>query len=193
MDNPEDTIRTYLELQIAGGFRDPDEIAEAALEYDEEIEPDVARPIIERLLPQLIAARLGEQKHWPTTTDCDRLDAAFAELTASGIVCRQDFTCCQNCGVAEIGAEIEDEAASGVAPRGYAFYHQQDTEGAVEGHGVHLSFGALNDEAGNALAIGTEIAAVLTRHGLVCIWDGTTARRIQVDLNWQRRLAVTSH
>lgn len=46
---------------------------------------------------------------------------------------RQNFTCCQTCGLAEIDDEIEVVRAEGRPVRGYAFFHQQDTAGAVEG------------------------------------------------------------
>lgn len=192
--NPEAQIRQFIAERLAGGFLSPEEIAEAALEYDEEIDTAVSGPIVERLLPDLIREKLAAQATWPVVTDCDKLDAALNELTKAGIVCRQNFTCCQNCGFAEIGAEIEDEAARGIKPRGLAFYHQQDTDGAAEGdgrHGLHLSFAAIAGDADHepaALRIAHEIVATLASHGLTCDWDGTLGRRIAVNLNWQRRL-----
>ena len=189
--NPEDEIRDFLARDLAEGFNDPADIAESALDYfGDEIDAKIAGPIVERLLPELIRAQLAAQSSWPAVTDCDKLDAAFAELTNAGIVARQDFTCCGNCGVAEIGAEIETEAASGIVPRGYTFYHQQSTEAAVEGCGLMLSYGAMEAGDAKAVAIGHEIVATLVRHGLPCDWNGTIERCIGVPLVWQRRLVL---
>ena len=50
------------------------------------------------------AAHLADQATWPERTDSDRLTDAFRALDQAGIVAREDFACCQNCGVAEIVA-----------------------------------------------------------------------------------------
>jgi hypothetical protein len=193
MLNPQDALREYMSLQLAIGFLWPQEIAEAALEYDEELDPAVASRIVETELPNLVRRKLDDQKTWPATTDCDRLDQAFAHLTSAGIIARHNFTCCQNCGFAEIGAEIETEEGNGITPRGFAFYHQQDSEGAAEGYGLCLSYAALGEGEALALAIGHEIVAALTSHGLKSQWDGTLAQRIQVVVDWKRRLDPTAN
>jgi len=38
---------------------------------------------------------LDAQREWPSVTDCDRLDRAFADLNGRGIVARQNFACCK--------------------------------------------------------------------------------------------------
>src|SRR5262249_18722591 len=108
-------------------------------------------------------------------------------LTQSGIVCRQDFSCCGTCGVAEIGAEMEAEREAGIRVRGYGFYHMQDTESAAEGYGLMLNYGAV--AAGEAAAgqSGREIVAALEAHGLTTQWDGSWQKRIGVQLDWKRR------
>jgi hypothetical protein len=197
--NPEAGLRDFMVRALAGGFTSPEDIAEAALDYDPDIGTQAAAAIVQKLLPELVRAKLASEAAWPAVTDCDRLDAAFADLTKAGIVCRQNFTCCQNCGFAEIGAEIDDEAARGIVPRGFAFFHQQDTESATEQdgrHGLHLSYGALTSDkdahAAASVAIGRDVVAVLAGHDLICDWDGTLGSRIRVKLDWQRRLAVSA-
>ena len=44
---------------------------------------------------------LGE-RGWPETTDCDRLDRAFATLAAESVVARQHLWCCTRCAVPAI-------------------------------------------------------------------------------------------
>jgi hypothetical protein len=70
--------------------------------------------------------------------------------------------------------------------RGLTFFHQQDTERAVEGGGIYLSYGGVASGV-DSVEIAREIVAVLAAHGLKPNWDGTTAQRIKVPLNWQRR------
>jgi hypothetical protein len=100
-----------------------------------------ARSTAQRILTEELAAFQEEMKGWPKVTDCDRLDAAFEELERNGIVARANFTCCSNCGRAEIGGPMQEAAARGLCVRGYAFFHQQSTERAVEGSGVMLKYG----------------------------------------------------
>lgn len=181
VDDLEDFVRT----EVAGGFRDAEEIAESAVEqYPDESE---VGDLAARLVEEAIAAHLEEQATWPEVTDCDRLDAALDELTTAGIVCRQNFTCCGTCGHAEIGGEMNDEEGDGLTVRGYAFYHMQDTDRAVAGGGVYLKYGAVEDGDEPLVRIGAEIAATLRQHGLQVEWNGQGNTTIHVPLDWKRR------
>lgn len=183
-------VRDFVTREVAAGFVDPDGIAEAAVEtFEEEADADLLEPVARRLVAEAVADHRAAEATWPDVTDCDRLDEALAELTRAGIVCRQNFSCCGNCGRVEIGAEIEDEESAGLVARGYAFYHHQDTEAAVGGSGVHLNYGAVGPGEAAGLGVAAEIVAALGRHGLAARWDGRLATRIQVELDWKRRLA----
>ena len=81
-------------------------------------------PEIKWLTAELIAAHRSDQAEWGASTDCDRLDEAFAALNRQGIVARQDFSCCNNCGFTEIWDEVE-EAEKQQPIEGYVFYHLQ--------------------------------------------------------------------
>lgn len=75
--------------------------------------------------------------------------------------------------------------------RGYTFYHKQATESAVEGYGLYLHYGALEEGEGPALRIANEIVDALQRHGLRTEWDGTWSKAIKVQLVeklWARAL-----
>jgi hypothetical protein len=180
----------YIRRDVAAGFSDPDHIAESAVEVlSGEHDAEALRPHALRLTREAIEAHRREQATWPAVTDCDRLDAAFVELERSGIVARQNFTCCQTCGHYEIGDEITAAREAGREVRGYTFYHMQDTESAVEGGGLCLAYGALEPGDGALVAVGREIVKVLCRHDLKPEWDGSGAKRIFVSLDWKRRRA----
>ena len=136
---------------------------------------------------EALAEHKREQASWTAPTDCDRLDAAFAALEKSGIVARQNFSCCGSCGAGEIVDEMETVQEAGATVRGYVFYHEQDTDGAVERGGLYLNYGSAEEEEMPALRIGHEIVAALQQQGLTVVWDGTWEKRIHVDLDWQRR------
>jgi hypothetical protein len=180
-------MRETINRDVAAGFRDPDDIVEGVVEmladqYDE----DELRPDAERLLRRAVKAHQRDQATWSATTDCDRLDAAFAELEGAGIVARQNFTCCQNCGHYEIGDEIAAARQAGREVHGYTFYHMQDTDSAVDGGGLYLAYGAVGKD-GSVQEVGREIVKVLRRHKLKTKWNGSEKQRIFVSLDWKRR------
>ena len=131
------------------------------------------------------------QATWPETTDCDRLDLAFEELNRSGIVARQNFSCCGTCAAGEIREVMDELIAECIVVRGYTSYDFQSTESAVGGDGIALNYGSTEDAEAPALRIGHEIVATLVRHGLHAQWDGTWDRRIIVKLDLKRRQKPT--
>lgn len=168
---------------VRAGFYSRSDIIERATDiFEVEDQPPPAN--IAARVDAALARQRAVQASWPSPTDCDRLDAAFGALERSGITARQNFSCCNTCGCSEIGAEMDDSGKR----RGFAFFHMQDTSRAVDGMGVMLSYGAHDGTAGSGVAIGREIAAAITAAGLTCEWDGSFDKRINVRLDWRRRL-----
>jgi hypothetical protein len=181
-------MHEYIAREVAAGFESADEIEKAAIEiYTDEAPSDVVAPLARRLTKQLIDEHLAAQADWPAVTDCDRLDWAFADLEKAGIVARQNFSCCGTCGVAEIDDEIKQRQKKGGQLFGYAFYHVQDTENAVDGGGLYLNYGATEDGEAAALAIGKEIVKTLNEFELKTEWNGSWDTRILVRVDWKRR------
>jgi hypothetical protein len=188
-------IRSFAAHRAREGYETDSEILEAARESFLDEHPDL--PALDDLVDRLALETLDEvaraEETWPATTDCDRLDRAFTALELSGVVARQNFTCCQNCGHAEIADEVR---AAGGPERvhGYAFFHMQATESAVQGAGLWLAYGAvLPGKPGEehyrqaAVAVGHEIVRALEHEGLALEWNGTVEKTIHVKLDWKRR------
>jgi hypothetical protein len=184
-------VRQFVRMLVRAGYEELDEIVACAMEYftgtwDEELVGGRA----ERALSEEVESLRNAQLSWPVTTDYDRLVSAFRTLRARGIVARENFTCCQTCGMDEIGAELQtEEEESGVPVRGFTFFHIQDTERAVEDGGLYLSFGGADDTEAGALHTAAAVVEELSSHGLEAAWDGTSAKRIRVKMAWQRRIA----
>jgi hypothetical protein len=181
-------IESLLRAQVRCGFRSREEIWRAVDEICEDGDnPDALRRHAAAELDRLWSAQRAEEATWEARTDCDRLNHAFDELETTGIVCRQDFACCGTCGAAEIGGEFGALEARGLRVRGYAFYHEQDTEAAADGHGLYLNYGAIKNGVGASLEIAREVVSVLQAHGLKTVWNGQWNQRIHVPLQWRRR------
>jgi hypothetical protein len=190
-DEVKKEIEDHIHKEVAAAFLSVDEILEGVSEvffedpdeYTEEIANEtkmIARKAVDQLMKS--------QQSWPTPTDNDLLEQAFEDLEKQGIVARENWTCCQTCGHAEIGEEME-EAQEDDEDRpviGYTFYHQQDTDSAVEGAGVMLAYGSVSEE--NTLDVPKKIVETLSRHGLKVKWDGTLKERILIEqFEWRRR------
>jgi len=144
-------------------------------------EPDELRALAWRHVGPAFAQHLDAQATWSARTDNDRLTDAFRALDATGVVAREDFACCQNCGVTEIGDEVLDTAPA----RGFVFYHQQDTERAAAGGSLWLAYGRFEEPS--SAEIGEEICAALRAEGLHVDWSGSPGQRIHVRFDWARR------
>jgi len=183
-----DEMRDRIHQDVAAGFLDEKEVCNGVIDMlaDQQM-PEELLPHVERLTREAMEAHFLEQASWPAKTDCDRLVAAFSELEQAGIVAREDFSCCCNCGSSEIRDEMKNVKESGRQVRGFTYYHMQDTEAAVEGLGIYLSYGADQEGVAPALEIAREVAATIRRHGLVVDWDGVWGKRIGVRLDWKRK------
>jgi hypothetical protein len=164
-------------VDIVGRFtEDPDE--DEYGELDEEA--------VEKLIDQAILAHHVKQAKWGTPTDCDRLDAAFKSLERKGVVAWQNFTCCSNCGHHEVWDEIK-EMQKKRKVIGYAFYHMQDTESAVDGGGIYVKYAAVENDDEKKKVSGQKVVDALTATGLKPDWDGDPGCAVAVKLKWRKR------
>ena len=184
-----DELHDFVKLQIAAGYAPIEEIVAEAVEVfvDSSVDVVALTGAAKAVAEQTLTAHLAEQATWPAETDCDRLDAAFDELSRGGIVARQHFSCCGTCGAHEIREEMEQAEKAGTFSRGFTFFHIQDTEHAIAGDGLYLSYGVADSDQSGAVAIGHEVVETLDRHGLTPAWNGKLAHRIALPLTWQRR------
>ena len=135
------------------------------------------------------AALAQDKATWPTTTDCDRLDGAFAALNARGIIALQNAGYTQSDGYDDVRQSYHAHSDRD-AVIGYCFYHGQDLERAVHGEGLYLAFGPMDakKEETEGPRIGAMIVEELTRAGLDAKWNGTFAQRIFIPaIDWKRR------
>lgn len=182
-----DEIRSYIRNAVREGFRDEDGIAEDACDYAQDNHGKPMRALVKRLTRELLAEHRAEQAMWPRPTDCDRLDAAFAALQRRGVIARQNFSCCSNCGHAEMWDEMR-EMGPNCRVSGYAFYHVQDTESAVEDGSLWVKYGAVAEGDEAAAAVGAAIAEELRQAGLTVEWDGDPGRAVAVvGIDWKKR------
>jgi hypothetical protein len=186
-----DDLQDFIRVQVAAGYSPISAVVDEAVDVfaDNTLPAGAVRAAAAAIAETALTAHLAEQESWPQTTDCDRLDAAFAALDGVGVVVRQHFTCCGSCGATEIHGEMDQARKEGQDVRGYAFFHLQDTEFAVRGESLFLSFGSADGNPEAAVAIGHEIVGALRAEGLHPAWNGRQSNRIGLPVVWQRRRA----
>lgn len=188
MEQVSTKLRRFIDLEIWIGFACPEAIREDASLYAlEALAREDLDDEINRLLQEAIEHHAAEQAGWGSITDCDRLNQAFAALEEQGIVARQHFTCCNNCGHTEIWDEIE-EAANRQSVQGYTVYHFQGTQRVLESNELMLAYGSVAEEETTLVEVARKIVTELQRAGLAARWEGTVDYPVIIEgIRWQRR------
>ncbi|WP_406860541.1 hypothetical protein ABZO31_08805 [Streptomyces sp. HUAS MG47] len=179
-----DVVEERVRELLRCGYDDREWLTETAEEYlvDGEVRP-VSRAQAAALVDRLWLERVAESADWVGVTYPERITAAFRALDGAGITARENFTCCRNCGTAEIGGEGDDDA------RGFVYFHAQCTEGVANGGPLFLLYGGFDGTAESSAEVGREVAEALRGQGLTVEWDGSPESSIQVTgLDWRKRL-----
>jgi hypothetical protein len=81
MDKLLEDLRSFIADRIREGFDSAHDIVENAAHFAlEKHRRDDMQPTIKHLVAELLAAHRAEQTGWESSTDCDRLEEAFATL-----------------------------------------------------------------------------------------------------------------
>lgn len=179
-----DNIKTY----VWSGFYDVGDVQQMIGELlEDEDDPDADEAMLRAAVTSEFEAKAVAEASWPEETDCDRLDQAFEELNANGIIALQNAGYTLSDGIDDTAEVLHQRGRSHV--KGYCFYHGQDLERAVAGEGLMLAFGDLDDDPAQKTAIGNLVKATMERHGLTTEWNGDPESRITIPkIDWKRRL-----
>lgn len=204
---PESVVSTNLapavidacwEMITTGSVRIPD-LVETICDVDEYQADDgehIRDEDMHQIAQYLVGARRQQQALFGDVGPSN-LARAFADLESKGVVARQNFSCCGNCGSGEIWDEVSDFGQW----RGYVFFHHQDAISLVQTGHTYLSFGiflphylpndklkAMSDQERKVfhdtqmMALVNEvIIPTLEAHGLEVSWKGSLDTRILVD------------
>jgi hypothetical protein len=166
MDDVLADIRFFVDSQIRQGFSSVHEIVEETTDFVfETLGRDDLEIEVQHIVTDLLVAYRTEQGYWKSSTDCDRLNEAFAALNRQGIVARQNFSCCNNCGFTEIWDEIDREEKHQPI-EGYVFYHLQGTEQAIKTGRLLLAYGCIEEDMKVLTKVANKIVEELRHVGL---------------------------
>ncbi|HEX2175851.1 MAG TPA: hypothetical protein VHG70_08060 [Nocardioidaceae bacterium] len=177
-----DRLRAFARVQVRSGYLADstvrDEVVEAA--RDDLSRGSDAEALAAEVVRDEIDALESEQATWPETTDVDRLEAAFTDLEAHGLLV---LRACEDHWDATAALTRLDEAGQSVP--GVLFFSHTDVWHAVD-HGM-LELNLWHGDTAN-VAVGDELLGLVLRalggHGLQAAFD---EGRIETTLTWQRR------
>jgi hypothetical protein len=156
---------------------------------DDILEDDADAAMLRAAVAPEFDKKSAAEASWPDTTDCDRLDRAFDKLNSRGIIALHNAGYTMSDGIYDVAEVLHERGRKGI--RGYCFYHGQDVERAVEGGGLTVAFGDLDDDAIKKAEIGRLVKEVLQESGLTVEWNGDSETRLNIPgLDWRRRRAV---
>lgn len=186
-----DAIADWIDLTARSGMVSYGDLIEQLHDRTDDELGGVDEPTMQRFADRAraaIDAREALEAGWPAVTTNDKIDAAFKELSETGIIALQGAGCTMGDGWDEandIAAQLE------TPPRGAVFYHWQDLERGVKGEGLWLAYGAYVEGEGHeaaSLAIAAEACEALRRHGVAVTFRGNIEERIFIEpFTWQRR------
>lgn len=183
MNEDEKYILDSIKGWVWSGFYSKDDIREMMYDIlEEECNEEMLLSSIE---PEIEKKRLAE-KEWPEVTDFDRLHAVFYKFHEEGICALHNAGYTMSDGFEDVSEAVHN------APKGryhsFCFYHGQDVEGAVNGRGLMIAFGALENDDEKSIRTGKSVAESLRKSGFKVDWNGTIKTRIFLpEIEWQKR------
>jgi hypothetical protein len=183
MSEADDYILNAIKTWVWSGFYSPSDVDQMIGDI---LEDEADEASLRAAVRPEFARKAAAQASWPTTTDCDRLDEAFKELNARGIIALQNTGLAMSDGIADVSQVLHQRGRKGV--KGYCFYHGQDLERAVAGVGLWLAFGDLDQDPQKKAEVGRTVKAVFERFGFRVEWNGDPETRLCLpDIDWKRR------
>lgn len=179
-------LKEQLRIAVGCGYGDVETVRE---DFLERVRDEGAARLEgwQAKLERALDAQRRREQSWSKATINDRITAAFAELRAAGVIALEDAGYTMSDGWCDVGEASEDQpdAWAGV------FFHRQDVERAIEGHGLWLAFGAFVEgeaHAPESLRLARLVCETLQRHGVKTTWNGEIDSRIEIDpFKWQKR------
>jgi len=87
MSETDDYVLDCIKTWVWSGFYGPDDIQEM---IGDVLERDADEAMLQAAVESELAAKAVAEKTWPRVTDCDRLDAVFAELDRGSVIALQN-------------------------------------------------------------------------------------------------------
>jgi hypothetical protein len=188
IDRPDAAVE--IRRLVWSGFEPQDAMLDIVLEgYPATaVVTEIDRQWLKMEIDRQFGEKRDDERAWPAQTDWDRLDAAFVELRANGIIALHDAGMTQSDGFAEVAEEFQMRREVNVASTGFLFYGGEDVQAALADEELYLTFGAFEKRNENTPVVARQIIAILTKKGLRSNWSGDIGKRLLLSpFEWRKR------
>ena len=183
MNDTDQYILDAIKTCVWSGFYDDDGVQQV---IDDILEEDANEEMLRAAVGLEFEKKSAAEEAWPTQTDCDRLDQAFEIMNSKGIIALQNAGYTMSDGHSDVGEVLHQRNRQDT--KGYCFYHGQDLERAVNGEGLMLAFGDLDDIPAQKIAVGNIVKEILESQGFKVSWSGDSEKRMFIpEIDWKRR------
>ena len=183
MSDTDEYILDAIRNHVWSGFYSPDDVHQLI----DDLLADEA--MLRRAVEKEFTRKVAAEGSWPPITDCDRLDQAFAALDARGLIALQNAGYTLSDGITEVSEALHQRGREGA--QGYCFFHGQDLERAVDGEGVMLAFGSLDDDPVHKRKVGELVKEAMESFGFAVEWNGDPETRLNLPaVDWKRRSRI---
>jgi hypothetical protein len=186
--------KALLQVAVSSGCYDRSRLADLIEDLADGDDDSALRALAKQLCDKQRAA----EAKWTQLTTNDRITRAFAALRRNGIVALENAGYEAQSGLADAWSDVLDEASNfDDPPRGAVFYSGTDLLAAVEGKGLGMTIGVLEEVAvprGTTIRcrdgapldeLAREICEALAKQGVTATHSGD---RITIaPFRWQRR------
>jgi hypothetical protein len=183
--------KDFISTLARAGYYAVDQIVEIASETYADEADALPKAEVAALAQRPVAERREEIRRRGGPIAYDKFRAALHTLEQSGVLVRENYWCCRNCGEKAIDVELNAAADAGEDVRGYVFFHEQDTERIATGAPLYLRYGGVCCEPGDdgpelTRAIAVEIVESLRANGFRPEWSGSPDETITLPVDWDK-------
>ena len=183
MSDVDDYILDKIKVHVWGGFDSEDDIQDIITDI---LEDDANEEMLRKSVNLEFEKKREAEKSWPSVTDVDRLEQVFQVLKNKGVLCLHNAGYTMSDGHSDASEEISNYPKGSFY--GYCFYHGQDLERAVFGHGLMIAFDHIEGDVPDKLKVAMAVADELKKNGFEIEWDGSTDKRINIPkFDWKNR------
>jgi len=183
-----DWIVDLMRIRVRSGYYSRRQLISEVISLDKEmLESDASR-----LVDSTLYWQMRRQSDATDFSSYENLELAFSELEREGIIARPNFKCCNTCAMASINDEMACFSDSVRPAVGFACFHEQDTDHAVEYGDLYVRFGSANENESDddRVRIGTRVVDILEMNDMCVEWNGTAEQCINVSIHWDRKLSL---
>ena len=179
-------VISLIETYVAADFFTSEEILSIICD-DVYAADELSHNAVEKIIEEKVKQKKDIENKWPKTTHNDLLNRCFKKLNKAGIITLHNVKSFA-IGVDEATDIFQNQEKNKTKYLGFCFYQWQDTEVAINGGGLRLSYGDLDGDKEKTYQIGKLIFDEINKKFSKAIWNGDQEKKIFIPkFKWRKK------